>query len=471
MPDLTAPEEPALSPVEGQRPEQLEGTSQPSAPVTPHNREAEEAVVGAVLINPEAYYDLAQFLQAEDFYIVRHRWIWEAFTRLHEKRIPLDFLTVSEELESAGQLAEIGGPAFLTALLNQVPTSLHAEAYGRMVEADAIRRRMLTAANQIATLAYDERDSVENIIEESEKAIFNVSERRLRHDVQPIRQVMSEAYDRIDELAKRPGDITGVPTGFLDLDRKLMGLQPSDLLIIAGRPGQGKSGFLLSVAKNAALLHKKHVAVFSLEMSNEQVALRLISQQTGIDSQHLRTGKLDENEMGLFVHSIEVLGDTQIYLDDTPAITPLALRTKCRRLHMEYGLDLIIVDYIQLMSSDTRTENRVQEVSYISRNLKVLARELNVPVLAAAQLSRAVEQRTDKRPVLSDLRESGSIEQDADIVMFIYRDEKDPTMANVTHLKIAKHRNGPVGQVDLIFRANLTKFENAATRKVDFSGV
>jgi replicative DNA helicase len=474
MPDLPAPEEPALSPIERQRPEQLEGTSQPSAPVTPHNREAEEAVVGAVLINPEAYYDLAQFLQAEDFYIVRHRWIWEAFTRLHEKRIPLDFLTISEELESAGQLDEIGGPAFLTALLNQVPTSLHAEAYGRMVEADAIRRRMLTAANQIATLAYDERDSVENIIEESEKAIFNVSERRLRHDVQPIRQVMSEAYDRIDELAKRPGDITGVPTGFLDLDRKLMGLQPSDLLIIAGRPGQGKSGFLLSVAKNAALLHKKHVAVFSLEMSNEQVALRLISQQTGIDSQHLRTGKLDENEMGLFVHSIEVLGDTQIYLDDTPAITPLALRTKCRRLHMEYGLDLIIVDYIQLMSSDTRTENRVQEVSYISRNLKVLARELNVPVLAAAQLSRAVEQRTDKRPVLSDLRESGSIEQDADIVMFIYRPdqyEKDTVKQNVAEIIVSKHRNGPTGSVELVFMSNLAKFVDAEKRSLDLSQI
>jgi replicative DNA helicase len=253
-----------------------------------------------------------------------------------------------------------------------------------------------------------------------------------------------------------------------------MGLQPSDLLIIAGRPGQGKSGFLLSVAKNAALLHKKHVAVFSLEMSNEQVALRLISQQTGIDSQHLRTGKLDENEMGLFVHSIEVLGDTQIYLDDTPAITPLALRTKCRRLHMEYGLDLIIVDYIQLMSSDTRTENRVQEVSYISRNLKVLARELNVPVLAAAQLSRAVEQRTDKRPVLSDLRESGSIEQDADIVMFIYRPdqyEKDTVKQNVAEIIVSKHRNGPTGSVELIFMSNLAKFVDAEKRSLDLSQI
>jgi replicative DNA helicase len=283
---------------------------------------------------------------------------------------------------------------------------------------------------------------------------------------------MSEAYDRMDELAKRPDDIFGVPTGFIDLDRKLMGLQPSDLLIIAGRPGQGKSGFLLSVAKNAALLHKKNVAIFSLEMSNEQVAQRLISQQTGIDSQHLRTGKLDDNERDLFVQSIEVLGHTHIYLDDTPAITPLALRTKCRRLHMEFGLDLIILDYIQLMSGDTRTENRVQEVSYISRNLKVLARELKVPVLAAAQLSRAVEQRTDKRPVLSDLRESGSIEQDADIVMFIYRPdqyEKDTVKQNVAEIIIAKHRNGPTGSVELIFLSHLAKFVDAATRNSDLS--
>lgn len=389
-----------------------EETSFPSASVIPHNREAEEAVVGAVLINPEVYYDLAQFLQADDFYIHRHRWIWEAFNRLHEQRIPIDFLTVTEELERAGQLAEIGGPAYLTALLNQVPTSLHAEAYGRMVEAAAIRRRLLTAANQIATLAYNEQETVENVIEEAEKHLFNVSERRLRHDVRPIASVLSEYYDRIDELARRPEEIFGVPTGFIDLDRMLTGMQPSDLLIIAGRPGQGKSGFLLSVAKNAALLHKKHVAVFSLEMSNEQVVQRLLAQQTGIDSQRLRNGKLNEDEWPLLTEAIDVLEKTHIYLDDTPAITPLQLRTKCRRLHMEIGLDLIIIDYLQLMGGDTRTENRVQEVSYISRNLKALARELDVPVLAAAQLSRAVEQRTDKRPVLSDLRESGCLTGD-----------------------------------------------------------
>jgi replicative DNA helicase len=446
-----------------------EENSSPSTTVIPHNREAEEAVVGAVLINPEAYYDLAQFLQPDDFYIHRHRWIWEAFTRLHEKRLPVDFLTVTEELENVGQLAEIGGPAYLTALINQVPTSLHAEAYGRMVEAASIRRRMLTAANQIATLAYDEGETVENVMEEAEKSVFNISERRLKKDLQPIRQVLSEVYDRIAELSNRPEDILGVPTGFIDLDRMLGGLQPSDLLIIAGRPGQGKSGFLLTVAKNAALIHKKRVAIFSLEMSNEQVAQRLISQETGIDSQRMRTGKFNDHEQDLFVHSIEVLGDTRIYLDDTPGLTPLALRTKCRRLQMEYGIDLVILDYIQLMGGDTRNENRVQEVSYISRNLKVLARELNVPVLAAAQLSRAVEQRTDKHPVLSDLRESGSLEQDADVVLFIYRPdqyESDTLRQNIAEIMVAKHRNGPVGSVELVFRKHLAKFENAETRTI-----
>lgn len=448
-----------------------EKSTAPAAPSIPHSREAEEAVVGAVLINPEVYYDVAQFLSADDFYIHRHKWIWEAFTRLHEQRIPVDMLTVSEELDRTNQLGEIGGPAYLTSLVNQVPSSLNAESYGRIVEGHSIRRKMINAANQIAALAYDEKSVVDTVMDEAEKAIFNVSERRLKHDIQPIREVLSDYYDRIDDLAKRPDDIMGVPTGFIDLDRMLNGLNQSDLIIIAGRPGQGKTGLLLSMAKNAALTHKKHVAIFSLEMSNEQVVQRLISQETGIDSQRLRSGKLTEAEWPLFTHAIEVFSDTKLFLDDTPAITPLALRTKCRRLHMEYGLDLVIIDYLQLMGGDTRNDNRVQEVSYISRNLKILARELNVPVLTAAQLSRAVEQRTDKRPVLSDLRESGSLEQDADIVMFIYRPdqyEKDTTKQNVAEIMVAKHRNGPVGSVELIFRGALTKFENAATKHVTF---
>ena len=449
-------------------PPEIDQSSSPQ--ILPHSREAEESVVGSILINLEAYFDVAQFITAEDFYIHRHKWIWEAFVRLQEQRTPIDFLTVSEELEKAGQLSEIGGPAYLTTLLNNVPTSLHAEAYGHIVEETAIRRRMIQAANKIAKVAYQEDLSIETAIDEAEKAVFSVSENRLTSDLQPIQFVLSEYYDRIGEIAGRYDEIFGVPTQFIDLDRLLGGMQPSDLLIIAGRPGQGKTSFLLSAAKNAAQIHKKHVAIFSMEMSNEQLVQRLIAQETGIDSQRLRMGKLKEDEWPLFAQAIEVLGDTKMFLDDTPAITPTQMRAKCRRLHLEHRLDLIVVDYLQLMASDQRTNNRVQEVSYISRNLKVLARELNGPVLAAAQLSRAVEQRADKRPVLSDLRESGSLEQDADIVMFIYRhDQYDPDTVkkNVAEIIVAKHRNGPVGSIELVFREQLAKFENAATRQID----
>ena len=447
----------------------LQDTPTIEAQVVPHSREAEEAVLGSVMINPESYYDVAQFLQGDDFYIVRNKWVWEAFTRLHERRNPIDILTVSEELDRASQLADIGGPAYLTTLVNQVPSSLHAEAYGHIIEQNAIRRRMLTAANEIANLAYNQEQTVDTVIDEAEKAIFGISERRMRHDLQPIQQVLSDYYDHIDEISQRTDEIFGVPTGLIDLDQILGGLQKSDLLIIAGRPGMGKTGFLLGVAKNAAQKHKKHVAIFSLEMSSEQLVQRLISQETGIDSQRLRTGKLNDDEWPLFTQAIESLSNTHIYLDDTPALTPLQLRTKCRRLAMEYQLDLVIVDYLQLMTGDTRNDNRVQEVSYISRNLKVLARELNVPVLTAAQLSRAVEQRSDKKPVLSDLRESGSLEQDADIVMFIHRPdamEKDSPMKNIAELVIAKHRNGPTHPgIELVFLSNLARFENAATRR------
>jgi len=451
-------------------PPTLEST--PAPQIIPHSREAEEAVIGSVLINPEAYYDVASFLRADDFYIHRHRWVWETFSRLHERRVPIDFLTVSQELDQQGQLAEVGGPAYLTALVNNVPTSLHAEAYGHIIEETALRRRMLSAANDIAKLAYQQESSVESALDEAEKAIFGVSERRTTRDLRSIREVLSEYYDRIDQLAGRDLESMGVPTGFVDLDRLLGGLQPSDFLIVAGRPGSGKTAFMLSAAKNAAQKYKKHVAVFSLEMSSEQLVQRIIAQETGIDSQRLRTGKLNEEEWPLFTHAIEVLGDTIIFLDDTPALTPLQLRTKCRRLHLEFQLDLILVDYLQLMSSGVRSENRVQEVSYISRNLKVLARELNVPVLAAAQLSRAIEQRTDKEPVLSDLRESGSLEQDADIVMFIHRPElyeKDTLKQNIAQIKVAKHRNGPTGTIELVFRSQIAKFENAATYQASSS--
>ncbi len=438
----------------------------------PYVRDAEEAVLGAVLINPEAFYDVAQFLSTEDFFLHRNRWIWEAFEALTEQRLPIDVLTVSEELERNSRLDEAGGASYLAGLIGNVPTSLHAEAYGHLIEETATRRRLLEAANSIARLAYQTEIQIEDVVNDAEKAVFSVSERRLTHELQPIKDVLSAYYDRIDYLARHRDESLGVPTGFIDLDRLLGGMQSSDLLIIAGRPGQGKSGFCLSVAKNASQLFKKRVAVFSLEMSNEQLVQRLIAQETSINSQRLRLGDVHDDEWPLFTQAVSALGDTSIFLDDTPAITPLQLRTKCRRLHMEFGLDLIIVDYLQLMTGESRMENRVQEVSYISRNLKVLARELNVPVLAAAQLSRAVEQRADKRPILSDLRESGSLEQDSDIVLFIYRPdqyEDDTLKENIAEIIVAKHRNGPVGSVELVFRKDLAKFENAETRHISFA--
>jgi len=432
----------------------------------PHNRQAEEAVLGSVLINPESYYDVAQILEAGYFYIIRNRWIWDIFTKLHENRSPIDILTVSEELESRNQLEEIGGQAYLLMLVNQTPSSLNAEAYAKIVEETSVRRRMLASANEMAKLAYQQDKPIERIIDSAEKSVFNLSKRRIRRDLQSIQTVVSQYYDRVSQLYQRSEEIYGVPTGLADLDKLLGGLQKSDLLIIAGRPASGKTGFLLTVAKNAAMKHKKHVAMFSLEMSNEQLVQRMIAQETGINTRDLRSGKIGENQWDLFTKAIEVLGDAKIYLDDTPALTPIQMRTKCRRLHLEHHIDLVLVDYIQLMSSESRTDNRVQEVSYISRNLKTLARELNVPVLAAAQLSRAVEQRSDKKPILSDLRESGSLEQDADIVMFIHKKDgiaSENEKTELVQLIVAKHRNGPTRDIDLVFIKDLAQFYNAAT--------
>ena len=434
----------------------------------PSNREAEEALIGSVLINQEVFLEVASFLDPEDFSILRNRWIWEAFRQLNETRTPFDLVTISEVLASHGHLEEAGGIPYLMGLANQVPSSLHAEAYGRIVEDNATRRRMLAAANDIAKLAYRQDQSIDTVVDEAEKAIFNVNEKRTRGDLLPISKVLGEYYERIDSLAQRSDEIYGVPTGLIDVDKLLGGLQKSDFLIVAGRPGMGKTGFLIGAMKHAAMVHNKHVAMFSLEMSNEQLVQRLLAQETGINSKKLRTGELEGDEWSLFMSAMDALSNTTIYLDDTPAITPLQLRTKCRRLHMEVGLDLVIVDYLQLMSGDFRTDNRVQEVSNISRNLKALARELNVPVLAAAQLSRAVEHRTDKQPMLSDLRESGSLEQDADVVMFINRpdalDESNPRQ-DIAKLIVAKHRNGPThGGISLVFIKHLALFKNAATQ-------
>ncbi len=432
----------------------------------PHDVEAEEAVLGSLLIDPDALYRVVSFLRPDDFYIQKNGWIYEVILALHERREPVDLVTLRDELEARGLLEEVGGVAYIARLMDAVPTAIHVEAYGRIVEEAAIRRRLISAASDIAQLAYQERQEIGEVLDRAEQALFAISQRRITRDLVPIQEIVRQYYDRIEYLYDHRGEPLGVPTGFIDLDRLLGGLQKSDLIIVAARPGVGKTSLCLSMARNAARMGK-HVAIFSLEMSAEQVVQRLVSAETGIDAQRLRLGQLREDEWPLFVQATGVLSELPIFIDDTPAISALQLRTKARRIHAEYGLDLIVVDYLQLMTSDVRAENRVQEVSYISRMMKSLARELDVPVLAVSQLSRAVEQRTDKRPVLADLRESGSLEQDADVVLFIYREEiykPETEKQHIADIIVAKHRNGPTGVVQLFFRQQLAQFLDAETR-------
>jgi replicative DNA helicase len=437
----------------------------------PQNIEAEEAVLGAILIDPDAIIRIAAFLRAEDFYREKHTWIYDAVLALHERREAVDFLTVCDELERQGQLAEVGGAGFITTLINAVPTSIHAEHYARIVERTATRRRLIDAAGQIAALAYQEAEDVDEVVDRAEQVLFGVSERRISRELVPIRQVLSEYYDRIEYLTRHQGEIHGIPTGFTDIDKILGGMQRSDMVILAARPSVGKTSLALSVAHNAAKKYAQRVAFFSLEMSNEQVVQRLISAETGIDSQRLRRGEI-EKDWERFFKATHDLSEMLFFIDDTPSISALELRTKARRLHAEFGVDLIIVDYLQLMRGDYRSENRVQEISGISRALKGLARELNVPVLALSQLSRGVESRPDKRPILSDLRESGALEQDADVVVFIYRDEmynEDTERKNIADIIVAKHRHGPTGTVALYFKKELAQFREAEMRRTEIS--
>ena len=437
----------------------------------PQNIEAEEAVLGAILIDPDAIIRIAAFLRAEDFYREKHTWIYDAVLALHERREAVDFLTVCDELERRGQLAEVGGAGFITTLINAVPTSIHAEHYAHIVERTATRRRLIDAAGQIAALAYQEAEDVDEVVDRAEQVLFGVSERRISRELVPIRQVLSEYYDRIEYLIRHQGEIHGIPTGFGDIDKILGGLQRSDMVILAARPSVGKTSLALSVAHNAAKKYGQRVAFFSLEMSNEQVVQRLISAETGIDSQRLRRGEI-EKDWERFFKATHDLSEMLFFIDDTPSISALELRTKARRLHAEFGVDLIIVDYLQLMRGDYRSENRVQEISGISRALKGLARELNVPVLALSQLSRGVESRPDKRPILSDLRESGALEQDADVVVFIYRDEmynEDTERKNIADIIVAKHRHGPTGTVALYFKKELAQFREAELRRTEIS--
>ncbi|MHB0857522.1 MAG: replicative DNA helicase [Anaerolineae bacterium] len=443
----------------------------PADRLPPQNIEAEQSVLGSLLIDPDAIIKIGNFLKADDFYREAHQLIYRAIMHLHEKRLPADYVTLVDELERQGQLEVVGGSAYLTSLINTVPTSVHVEHYGHIVERTSVMRSLIHAAGEIAALAYEEREEVDEVIDQAERILFDVSQRRISKSLVPISDIIRSYYDRVEFLVEHRDETLGVPSGFVDLDRLLGGLQPSDLIIIAARPGVGKSSLAVTMATNASLKHNAVVAIFTLEMSGEQLVQRMISASTGIDSQRLRLGRIEDREWEQFTNVSGTLSEAAIFIDDTPSPSPMEIRTKARRLAAEYDLDLIIVDYLQLMQSgDRRNENRVQEISYISRSLKALARELNVPVVALSQLSRAVESRTDRRPVLSDLRESGSIEQDADVVMFIYRDDmyhEDSARTNIADIIVAKHRNGPTDTISLHFNPSLTQFADLTVHAVD----
>lgn len=429
----------------------------------PHNVQAEEAVLGSLLIDPDAIIRLSTILKAEDFYIERHGWVYEAIIKLREARKPADLLTLSDELEAKDRLEEVGGSAWLTGLINATPSSLHAVAYAKMVERTAILRRLISAAGEIARLAYTDDITSDEALDRSEEIIFSASASRRgkRAGMVHIGAALDGYNDRLEHLSQNPGKIAGIPTGLTDLDKLLGGLQRSDMVIVAGRPGMGKTSLALSIALNAAKKWRIRTAIFSLEMSDEQLAQRLVSAETGIDTQRLRLGQIRDDEWPSFIQATGQMARLPIYLDDTPAISSTYLRREARRMQAEHGLDLIIVDYLQLMQESRRHESRQQEISAISAAVKALARELNVPILALSQLSRAVESRADKRPLLSDLRESGALEQDADIVLFIYRDEAynpNTEYPNVAEIIVNKHRSGPTGALSVYFKKHLAQF-------------
>ncbi len=431
-----------------------------------HDRDLEEALIGAVLINPDVLIDVLSFLEVDDFYQTRHQWIWDAFITLERAKHYIDVLTIQDVLESRGQLEDVGGLAYLLQLSNRVPSSLHAVSYARAISELSTRRRLVKAATDVAQLAYKKDLELEKVLDQATSSIYNVSENRFKRDLVPIGYIASNYLSRITEASATDGEIGGLKTGLIEVDKFMDGLHRSDFIIVAGRPGMGKTGFLIGIAKHVGMVLRRNVAMFSLEMSAEQLLQRMLAQETGIDSQKLRSGQFTDDEANRFTAGITKFENVNIFIDDTPGITPMQLSAKCRRLKDEHTLDMVIIDYLQLMSGEKRSENRVQEVSYISRQLKILARELDVPVLAAAQLSRAVENRPDKTPILSDLRESGSLEQDADIVMFINRphmDDKFHEKHGIAKLAIAKHRNGPVHSgIELVFLDKLAQFKDKA---------
>ena len=428
----------------------------------PHNIEAEQAVIGAIFLEPEAFSTAAELLQADDFYRAGHQRIYQAMTTLSDRGEPIDLVTVTTLLSDNQVLAEVGGVSYLTDIASSVPTAANIIHYSKIVEEKALLRRLIRTATDIVTTSFEKEGEVDDVLNEAEKNIQEVSGRTNAGSFKAIKDVLIEVYDSIEELHQNNAEVTGVPTGYRDLDKITSGFQSNDLIIIAARPSVGKTAFALNIAQNVATKTEENVAIFSLEMGADQLVSRMLCAEGNIDSQRLRTGSLEADDWGKLTMAMGSLSNAGIYIDDSPGIRVSEIRSKCRRLKQENGLGMIIIDYLQLIQgSENSKENRQQEVSEISRSLKGLARELEVPLIALSQLSRGVEQRQDKRPMMSDLRESGSIEQDADIVGFLYRDDyydSESEQQNIIEIIISKQRNGPTGTVELAFVKEYNKF-------------
>jgi len=430
--------------------------------IPPQNIDAEKSLLGAVLIDEETLADISEHVTIRDFYEKRHSIIYGGMMRLYEKHSPVDLLTLTDELKRKKELDTIGGSAYLTELTNYVPTSAHAEAYAELVAQKAVRRRLIKASSEIAEFGYNEESTTQELLEKAESELFSVSDQSLKQDLTSIESILTDSFDRMEELHRNKGSLRGVKTGYRDLDNMTAGLQRSDLIILAARPAMGKTTLVTNLAYNVATIAKQSVIFFSLEMSKEQLVDRMLADASGVDAWNIRTGNLSDDDFGKLSEAMGELAEAPIFIDDTPGLSVLEMRTKARRANHEHPLGLIIIDYLQLMQGSGSSQgNRVQEVSEISRGLKLIARELNVPVIALSQLSRSVESRSPQIPQLADLRESGSIEQDADIVMFIYREayyNPETERENITDLIIAKHRNGPTGKVELYFHPERLRF-------------
>lgn len=441
----------------------------PEARIPPSDVQAESCVLGAILIDKDAISDVIDFLRPEFFYKDIHNDIFSAMLSLFERHEPIDIVTVTAELKKMGKYKEVGGSPYLTDLTNIVPTSANIETYAKIVADHYIKRRLITTSATIAQAAFDEKKEAKMILDQAESEVLAISQQRSHKDFISIKDVLAESFDRLDELHKRGSSLRGVPTGFADIDNKLAGLQDSNLIILAARPGQGKTALALNIAQYISVVQKQTVGFFSCEMSKEELVDRLLVSQADVDAWRLKTGKLNDDDFTRLSEAMGELAEATLFIDDTPGINIFEMRTKARRLQVAHNLKLIIVDYLQLIDPGRKFDNRVQEVSMVSQSLKNLARELKVPVLAISQLSRAVEHRGEKRPQLADLRESGAIEQDADVVMFLYRVEQETENwdQQVVKLSIAKHRNGPGGEIDLIFKGDRIRFYGVDKKRDD----